>query len=268
MSEHRSGFSAPYPDARNSAKLSLSSLYGALFPATLDGNDAPKPRKTRLPQLKLHTDRQRKALAAMKVSGCNQRQFERLVLAHLALVRDVGTQPEPKKKGARIPLIASPSGHRWVSPIIVRELRRTSSLASAMAERLERQSGILRDFGVLWQAEAPLRELQLYAEKLTILADQFAVKVHRPRHGEHAQTRHTVELISFVQGMTSKRHWDNLAILLGEACNDQGINGDRLRKTVGYHTKKRRSQHATLPIAARKHLFLSKDQSAQKPPSA
>lgn len=243
-----------------------SNLYRLLFPALLD--DVPKPPKARLRQLKLDTDIQRKALAAMKVSGHNQREFERLVLAHLALIRDVVTQPAPEKKRPRIPLIPSPSGQVRVPQIIAREVRSASSFAFAMAEKLEKQSRILRDFGVLWQAEAPVRELRLYAEKLTLLADRFTVKVYRLRHGEHAQTRHTVELISFVQGVTSKRHWDNLAILLGEACKEKGITGDRLRKMVEYHTKKRRRPHATLPIAARRHLLLPKNQSAQKPPSA
>jgi hypothetical protein len=227
-----------------------SSLYDALFPLSVSSALEESRATAHLDRLKLKTDRQRQALKSLKLPGCNRRlqqKFERTVLAHLALIRDVPSRSAPQKGKPQIPIIALPNGPRSCPAVIVREIRRASSQATRMIDRLEKQSAILRDFGGFFLPDAPIKELQSYAERLSAQADRLTIEKHRPRHSEHPQTRHIVELIKFVQEMTSARHWADLAILFREACNDQFINEDRLRKLCDY--RRGRSRRGLRAIA-------------------
>jgi hypothetical protein len=216
-----------------------SSLYDRLFPLPVPA--LKKSRATaRLYRLKLKTDRQHQALKSLKLPSCNrglQRKFEQHILAHLAFIRDVPSPMAPHKEKPRMPMIATPLGPPSCPAVIVREFRRASLAAAGMVRRLKKQSAIFQDFGCFLLPEPPIEELQLYAEKLSAQANASTIKIHRLRHPADAKTRDIAELITFVQGMTSKRHWDNLAILLQEALGDLGINGDRLRKRYQYHQK-------------------------------
>src|SRR5215831_12646718 len=130
--------------------MSRNDIFAFLTPdlLTLDSiNDKPVPKiKTPLRCMKLTTDEQRRALAALRVPFGGQREFRRLILAHLALIADKGHPAREEKRRPRVPLIASPNGQTQVPAIVIRELRRLSSSARGMARQLQEQSEILQDF--------------------------------------------------------------------------------------------------------------------------
>jgi hypothetical protein len=195
----------------------------------------------------------RRALAAIRVSP----EDSHLILANLALIRDVRNTPIPtREEGARgRPLIPLPDGELHVPGKIVRHVRRVSSLALGMAKRLEKNSQALEDLGVYRYPGAPIEELKRYARGLADWAEGVTVPVSEPRHRTHFGTEEIVSFVTYVQGITSRRHWKELSILVRLACNEQGMTADRLQKLCCYQKgKSRRRAHVPRGASQRRYL--------------
>ena len=176
-----------------------------------------------VPCLRLTTREQRAALRRLKLTWggrADQKQFEWLVLVLLKLIED---PPAVRKE---------PKASR-----VVEKLRRRARMIDSFTRKLEQP--ILGNLSLPLPPLAfpPIRELQLYSEKLRACADSLAAGSRkRLRHLPRPETDVILRLIRLVKRQTGQPHFEALSILLQKACDDAfGMNPHRLRALVQYH---------------------------------
>jgi hypothetical protein len=176
----------------------------------------------RLPQLRLTTKEERTALRRLKLpwgGRADQTEFERLVLARLKRIEDPPTEQKQSKAGR-----------------VIERLRRRARMIDSFTRKLEKP--ILGDLSLPIPpfASPPIRELQLYGEKLRACADCLAARSRRRPHRISSPETHAIlRLIEFVEQMTGRRQLDSLCVLLRTACRDVGVNERRLNSLLRDH---------------------------------
>ena len=161
-----------------------------------------------------------------------QREFERLVLSNLALIKD---------RQARTTDRQALGGKKAEASNPVQRQRRVANRCRRFADYLVNNPpsvglvlGSLRPFAVA-------DDLRLYAQELETLAGARASQGRKPpRHRVHPINREVVALLGFVRQLTGKPHWDDMAVLLGEAMGDKCLSGRRLAALWHDHQKRPR----------------------------
>ena len=232
--------------------LNLERLYGiSRSEAAREGASS----RVRLRQFRLETAEQRAALRRLKLAWGGKREqgdFERLVLAHLALIARQAACARPT-----LPASQKPSEEvRWFA-------RRAGQVRN-FAKRLQKPLGP----PLLGLPRPPVCELLLYAGALEVRARELGDQTRnrsapavppavgtmpfvpgRParKRKPRPETELILDLIRFVRENTGQPHRSALAVLLRGACDDWGWSKDRVRSLCKDHEPKRqlRGRHVS-----------------------
>lgn len=163
-------------------------------------------------------------------SRTTQGEFERLVLSHLALIRD---------RQALITERQALGGKKVSNP--VQRQRRVAGRCRRFADYLvSNPPSVGVTFGSL-RPSALADDLRLYAQELETLADARPAQGRKPpRHHVHPVNREIVDLLRFIRHLSGKLHLDDMAVLLGEATGDKGLSARRLAALWRDHQKRPR----------------------------
>jgi hypothetical protein len=186
-------------------------------------------KRTRLRLFRLETSAEKAALLRLCSGLKNKREFQRLLLAHLAFIADTVSLP----KGNRLqPHWAKPSN-------MLRDLERRAKSVRDFADRMETRipgesaSGI----GFIMPVP-PVRELRRYADDLTDCAKRQRAGARRlPRNRPRPGTREIVHVAEFVKKTTGKHYWGSLAVLLRRPLGIE-VNKASVRALVKFYKVK------------------------------
>lgn len=174
-----------------------------------------------LPRYKLQYEHERAALQRLRpaLGGMkNHRDFQKLVLAYLALIGENYSKSDRAKPERT-----------------VLKLRRHASKIIKFVHwlRSSKPKGLIG-------GPPSTDELLRYAESLSSLGDFRALqaRTRQLRHSTHKETHLILHLLQFVREQTGKPHWAEMAMLLMGACNDRGMNERRLQ-ALWYRQQKR-----------------------------
>jgi len=194
---------------------------GTVFPALA--------KRTRLRLFPLETLVEQDALLRLSSGLKKKREFQRLVLAHLALIADTvllqkgnGLQP----RGAKLSKTLRD---------LERKAKRVRDFADSMEKPIPTES--LSSIGFIMPLP-PVRELRRYADDLADCTKRQRSGTRRlPRNRPRPETREIVHLAEFVKRITGKHYWSSLAVLLRRPARVE-VNKASLRALVKFYKAK------------------------------